>query len=83
MQQFVEDMTAASSPPTGAAPTGNPMGAAEAPPPSPEGAPRIHLIGLRFVEGLAIRVEGGGLDVDDCFFDGNRTHSSTRYRQGV
>jgi len=37
MQQFVEDMTAASSPPAGAAPTGNPMGAAEAPPPSPEG----------------------------------------------
>jgi len=37
MQQFVEDMTAASAPPTGAAPTGNPMGAAEAPPPSPEG----------------------------------------------
>ena len=37
MQQFVEDMTAASAPPTGAAPTGNPMGAAEAPPPSSEG----------------------------------------------
>jgi hypothetical protein len=35
MQQFVEDMTAASAPPTGAAPTGNPMGAAEAAPPTP------------------------------------------------
>ena len=39
-----------------------------------DGAPRLHLIGLRFVEGLAIRIDGGELDVDDCVFDGNRTN---------
>ena len=38
-----------------------------------DGGPRVHLTGLTFVDGLAIRVDGSELTMENCVFDGSRT----------